>query len=822
MDPRVSTAPSPGGKKWTTKTNAGSSSCLLRRSSVKPVKKPRDEDSEEARPNTCPVPTLTPQFHWNLNNSALKTLTRNQIDQLYGLFTFYDSSTTGDNLPSINCARLIEVLRDARLLHESCSGSIMPSTRGLNVESVQRIFAQAVMGKMRVYLDADGEPALTFPLFCGALMNCAMLLTPLAHPEAALRQILPVLLESSIVSGHRISADTGILGLFPADGAISLWTLGDLHPHPSTGRQHDFRDLPPFQQVIADCASDKALEERNREKLTKCYQIPDHLIASFHRDTIAVISNKFQMFDVFDRGTVPRQEVFPLLSSVGRHPDLPDPYAVLAKLAASNGLTSEMGGEMTLAQLLQAIEAARDSRRYSITARLAAMKIANNPDRNAEDDTTLASKPGLMSTTIQDVANDGTNIDDLEHAANSQDTPPHSHASLIKERGKKMRATRSRRSITSQTPGAGTSGSSPHALIINKHRGGSKNRLNHLAPTSIKKKSEMHRKLSTKGKLNGIVTTDSDNHGLVMHSMESSPHSQCSTSSISSKSSSDDDHEITATTGSFTPRSEDLNIDQRNSKSFEHNDKANAVSTRAHEPPRSSKTLHIFLLLGGDHDGAICCSLSLNLATREIVESEGIHYSIAPSETTRTTPVLPTQTTLMNALLLLKKSVAIKQGCGFELRPTNQLEVVDEMLLELKKQEPRFSMALKPGMRASITATSPINLSPTNANILGVEKEEESVSSSPLGMVPAMKIVPPSILRRRRNRRSPFKPENRYQFKLPNNYRDILATWEVSQSDNYAWVHAVTAASPLKPASPLRSKTRPHPSGYLSPLRFPK
>ncbi|EGZ04475.1 hypothetical protein PHYSODRAFT_343251 [Phytophthora sojae] len=366
-------------------------------------------------------------------------------------------------------------------------------------------------------------------------------------------------------------------------------------------------------------------------------------------------------------------------------------------------------------------------------------------------------------------------------------------------------------------PGGSSSSSSSHSLIGSKHRGGSKNRLAHHASTSGKK-IELRRKSSTKGRILGIATTDSESHGSVMQSMESGSHSHRSNNSDSS------DYQETA--GSITPRTDDFSTDRRNSRYFEHNGHVSTAATHVHEPSSNSKTLRIFLLLGGDHDGAICCTLSLKLATREIVESEGTYYSAAPSEITRLMPMLPTQNSLTNALLLLKKCVSIKQERGFELRPANQLAVVDDMLLKLKKREPRFSIALKPGPRASLAAASTVNLSPANpANTTKAEEEEGGIfTSSSLDLIPALKIESRPILSSPPRQQKPLslpKPAYKHQFELPSNYRDIVASWEVSKSDVYAWVHAVNAASPLKPASPLRTKTKPHRSGHLSPLRLP-
>ncbi|POM58594.1 Hypothetical protein PHPALM_36737 [Phytophthora palmivora] len=234
------------------------------------------------------------------------------------------------------------------------------------------------MGKMRVYLDADDQPALTFPLFCGALMNCAMVLTPLARPATALQQLLSTLLESFNVDENVIPRAKGLLRHIPSGGSTSLWAPEQSQIPQQEETLQDFRDQSAFQQVIADCTHDQELEELKQEKLNEYYKIPDRLLASFHPDTLALISNKFRMFDVNDTGTVPRQELFALLSCLGMRVDLPDSYTVLAKLPTvvqRSENTDSNGGEITLVQLLQVIEVAREMKRHSATSNLAAIKI---------------------------------------------------------------------------------------------------------------------------------------------------------------------------------------------------------------------------------------------------------------------------------------------------------------------------------------------------------------------------------------------------------------------------------------------------------------
>ncbi|KAH9088818.1 hypothetical protein Ae201684P_013032 [Aphanomyces euteiches] len=113
------------------------------------------------------------KHQWLVNEQAISaiapkdddddnSLETNELEQVYDLFRFYDSSLHGDKLPSINLPRFIEILKD---------GHILSST--FTAQQAEEVFAAAVLGKLRTYLDSDGTPALSFKLFCGALMQCA-------------------------------------------------------------------------------------------------------------------------------------------------------------------------------------------------------------------------------------------------------------------------------------------------------------------------------------------------------------------------------------------------------------------------------------------------------------------------------------------------------------------------------------------------------------------------------------------------------------------------------------------------------------------------
>ncbi|KAL4158716.1 hypothetical protein PRNP1_004491 [Phytophthora ramorum] len=769
MDGRVSAME---GKK---RVMSARGSTLLRQRANRP------RGDGRVRPRTCPGSRLTPELHWNLNNSALKTLSKAQVEQLYGLFKFYDSSAVGDTLPSICCSRFVEVLRDARLLGDGSADSAGESPKGLQVDAVERVFAQAVMGKMRVYLDADDQPALTFSLFCGALMHCAMLLNPLNRPEAALQEIVPILLESS-VEGQRAPAANGLLSHLPSDGTMSLWTPEEAHSQPEEPLQ-DFRELATFQQVIANCTRDKALAELRKEKLERHYRIPDKIATSFHPDTIALISSKFRMFDAFDRGTLPRHEVFAFLSSLGTHLDLPAPYAILAKLSASTTLQTQAdngdssSGELTLAQLLQVIEATRETTRNSTTAQFAAMKIRMDRAALAAKDKLLAKAPQVEAV----VPDDSESVVDAQKTRHTS-TRKHGTAGL-----------RSRKSTVIQETANTTADTSSNAPQNSNPRGNSRMR----ASISDRKKPLLQRKSSTtSGKGDTAVAAVSDHHP--SEGPQPTMESQFSATSARNNSAKEekDDGETKAL---------ECLADMDNDIKLQH--PSNGITVQVHEPPSScnSKAIHIFLLLGGDHDGAICYAISLVFATKEIMEKEGVYYTAAPSETTRKTPVLPVQKRLANALLVLKRCVVARLKQGFELRPPGQLDIVDKMLQDLQRRQPHFSRPVAKVSRGTATAAQ-------------TREERGKVLTSPLRTT-APDRARTSLLRRHKSA-PPSKPVHHPQFNLPSNYKNLFAAWEVSQSDNYAWIHDVNAASPLKLAT-----TYSHPSFFrdtqLSPLRLP-
>uniref|UniRef100_K3X518 EF-hand domain-containing protein n=1 Tax=Globisporangium ultimum (strain ATCC 200006 / CBS 805.95 / DAOM BR144) TaxID=431595 RepID=K3X518_GLOUD len=303
------------------------------------------------RPHTCPI--LTPQFHWNFNALAVESLSEQELAQVYQLFRFYDSSTIGDALPSVNCRRFLQVLRDGYLVAPPISSSSRASDGQkehmdmnlLSVSAVEKIFAEAVMGKLRTYLDADGEPALTFHLFCGALMNCAITALPVykSQPTAALKQLLSryfSMLDQYAQDCKREPHDPStLLRHFSSEGLNALWCQDEAHgasipsilcepdEHDRTEERCqilEFHKREPFQQVISTFTLDMAHEARAKERSSEQYTIPAELEASFPPAKLRLVIERFQLFDVFDRGTLPRREILPFLTGLVKKLEITD------------------------------------------------------------------------------------------------------------------------------------------------------------------------------------------------------------------------------------------------------------------------------------------------------------------------------------------------------------------------------------------------------------------------------------------------------------------------------------------------------------------
>ncbi|KAF0695142.1 Aste57867_14039 [Aphanomyces stellatus] len=259
-----------------------------------------------------------PKHQWLVNEQAIaaiapdpdndgSSLESNELEQVYDIFRFYDSSFHGDKLPSISLPRFIEVLKD---------GHILSST--FTAHQAEEVFATAVLGKLRTYLDADGTPALSFKLFCGALMHCATIKYPTLAPSSALRKLVRrhlFLLMSEIAQG---GGDTRLMGSKSVAGAV-----GDNYWHPLDA-QHETRqqkrrcDRPrdhvqmllvssSVSQVAYDRVVRQILPEPDAPVDTA---ITPEVAAHFTPNHVALVIDRFHLFDHSEQGVLGADEVF--------------------------------------------------------------------------------------------------------------------------------------------------------------------------------------------------------------------------------------------------------------------------------------------------------------------------------------------------------------------------------------------------------------------------------------------------------------------------------------------------------------------------------
>lgn len=627
-----------------------------------------------------------PQQHWHLNAAALHSLTRSQTAKLYSLFRFYDSSSRGDSLPAIDCNRLVDILRDADILGDE-----------LSVEAVEKLFAQAVLGSLRAYLDADGRPALPFPAFCGTLMHLSVMKFPTLTPEDAMKTTFTRLdailepqashIQNSTSELSLVIPSCALLRHFPSEGQLSTWqTLSSLPPDQTRlDEQVDFRAISAFPQVIADLTSDLAEQQRLDERTARAYLVPPELATQFPAGIVQLVVNKFQTFDVLNRGALPRVEMFALLSSLAKPLELADVHGALVMLL--KGVPD--GLDVTLMHLLETLSAIRASRRSSHVSSTA----ASNRRAGAVAD----AAPGIEENAgIDASANDEHASEVAERAAGKhkhknhgshshhphQQHPSH-HASNSQHAGRHG-STTSTASRQRKNPGGNSPGKQGR-----KHEG-----TNH----------------SRKRRPKGDMPATEDEHDRD----DGAPRLPISddTSSYTAMSSSARDG------GSASDRSNDNG--SAHSDAERHSGSPASVSVSLEASQLSESILEVVLLLGGDHDGAVANVLSLDLRSRRLIERRGTLLGGDRVTDPVETPVLPTQPTLTAALLVMKKCLAVRLSDGFIPHSQRQVELIDTLLTAQQLKQPHYRTPIgvltttKNAAPTSLPARSPIR-SPTKS-----------------------------------------------------------------------------------------------------------
>ncbi|EQC41010.1 hypothetical protein SDRG_02068 [Saprolegnia diclina VS20] len=277
------------------------------------------------------------KHQWLVNEAAIAAITHAdglspahkssmevaELEQVYKVFLFYDSSFHGDQIPSINLARFLEIMRDAHILSANFSE--------LHAEE---IFATAMLGKLRTYLDADGAPALSFKLFCGALMQAAIVKFPGISPNLALRKL---------VRRHLFSVFNDVL--VEPDGSSRrrsiAMALADAYWRPSEARgEAKLTNSRRISQVVYD----KVVSRINPSPAAIVTEadIPLDVREHFSEANYRVIVDRFHLFDHMEAGVLDHEDVFVYLHG------LTETFAIRDVQHATERLTSFPSNRVTL------------------------------------------------------------------------------------------------------------------------------------------------------------------------------------------------------------------------------------------------------------------------------------------------------------------------------------------------------------------------------------------------------------------------------------------------------------------------------------------
>lgn len=753
---------------------------------------PEDEDIE-LRPRTCPI--LTSQFHWNLNTHAVKSLAEDELAQVYRLFRFYNSSTVGDSLPSINCRRFLQLLGDGGLLCLSPTGlpnrslataTDEPGSVRFEVAAVEKIFAEAVMGKLRTYFDADGQPVLTFHLFCGALMNCAMTIFPVhrTQPAVAMMQLLEKLLTAVDHYADERQRESrrskSLLQHFPREGPSALWSPNEAHGAvacmPSSmasgesehGRDLDFRALKPFQQVLASFSDDVVINSKARERSQQQYTIPADVAAHFSPNNLTLVVERFQLFDVFDRGTLPRQEILPLLTGLVKKLEITDMYEVLTLLLTGEHvsrygkvsvLPSEPShaaptAEISLTDVLKAIHTCQRSRKASSYG-----SSGGSHNVSARRPT----KPSLSGAELSG----GTDAQNPLAAAAESNCEGEEDGELGSLEGKELGDKRASKKSLRRSKASGLILQAP--LTSSKLINASKNTADKKPSGATKSSTESRHKqpLLSKDQANdGGARASSITRRKSMRRSKMTTFVDGTSENVDAESTHSGENSIVAIAEARSTEGNSRDTDELGCLRTEPIDRRDSFKSQlsaasashsaafpekpgnivipvcrsgptSSSPVASVKTknrseartqvIRVFLLLGGDHDGAICSTVKLTLPQRHVEEATCIFYQSAPHEVLERSPVLPVQPDAESALLMLRKRVQQRLSEGFVLHPLDQLTHVNAMLNRIRQSNPHYQSSLRVHHHDFSISASRVNLpafSATSPNKVGQRMSE--------------------------------------------------------------------------------------------------
>ncbi|OQR96055.1 hypothetical protein THRCLA_07394 [Thraustotheca clavata] len=280
-----------------------------------------------------------PKHQWLVNEAAIAAITNAdnpgnhnsklelaELEQVHKVFLFYDSSFHDDKLPSINLARFFEILKDTHMLASNFTET-----------QAEEIFAAAMLGKLRTYLDADGAPALTFKLFCGALMQIATIKFPGISPSLALRKLVR---RHLFPLYNELVGSTSLLESSRHQLSIAA-ALNDVYWRPYDSQGESKLNSRRVCQSVYERVVEQILPPTNLATLVN--DIPDELKMQFSKEDYDLIVNRFHLFDHNDHGMIDHEDVFVFIHGLAEKINIHNVNHVVERLTsfASNKITLE-------------------------------------------------------------------------------------------------------------------------------------------------------------------------------------------------------------------------------------------------------------------------------------------------------------------------------------------------------------------------------------------------------------------------------------------------------------------------------------------------
>ncbi|KAF1325731.1 hypothetical protein FI667_g7805, partial [Globisporangium splendens] len=510
-----------------------------------------------------------------------------------------------------------------------------------------------------------------------------------------------------------------LLRHFSSEGLNALWCQDEAHgasipqivresSEPDgteeSGQVLDFRKREPFQQIISTFALDVTHEARARERSRQQYTIPGELEASFHPEKLQLVVDRFQLFGVFNRGTLPRQEILPFLAGLVKKLEITDMYEIITVLLSGEQFsryeapTANASGvhhqpihlEISLVQILAAIHVCRRSRSassyasgagaYSTASRKANNFVSHKPTRGSNGGThdvdpsssesnddnvvgvlpldPISSSKDLPLSTKHNRRSKAHGLFVQQQPISSKSNPSsktsasraHGNYAGTGKKGKRSSATSSLCHETSvvfkeDESEVAVAAAQAHPGMLSRH--------------ASKKNSEP--RLPLGNLLSGNNTTGNLDRG-ASQTGDSSFQELNSSASLLRQSGSIRKFPTAIPFAAPIPNSDAEGTACR---------ELNTSASPSKAPPshvQNSTAFRVFMLLGGEHDGAICYIAELALPSRRLEESKGIFYRHAPHE--------------------------MRLSEGFVLHPPNQLQRIDDMLSEIRQRNPHYASVL--------------------------------------------------------------------------------------------------------------------------------